>query len=157
MRGLESKVALVTGAARKRGIGRAIALRLAEEGCDVVVTGLRRDPASFPAQEQAEGWQGVASVAAEIRTMGRRSIAVDGDVADARDVEAMITAVVAEFGRIDGLVNNAALPSDAGAAPILDGDDANWFRTFDVNLNGLYLLTKQQGGSCAMVAMAGAS
>ncbi len=145
MRGLEGKVALVTGAARKRGIGRAIALRLAEEGCDVVVTGLRRDPASFPAHEQAEGWQGIASVAEEIRGMGRRSLAVDGDVAAAGDVEAMIAAVVAEFGRIDVLVNNAALPSDAGAAPILDGDDANWFRTVDVNLNGLYLVTKHAG------------
>ncbi len=145
MRGLEGKVALVTGAARKRGIGRAIALRLAEEGCDVVVTGLRRDPARFPAHEQAEGWQGIASVAEEIRAMGRRSLAVDGDVANAVDVEAMIAAVVAEFGRIDVLVNNAALPSDAGAAPILDGDDANWFRTVDVNLNGLYLVTKHAG------------
>lgn len=145
MRGLEGKVALVTGAARKRGIGRAIALRLAEEGCYVVVTGLRRDPASFPAHEQAEGWLGIASVAEEIRGMGRRSLAVDGDVAAAGDVEAMIAAVVAEFGRIDVLVNNAALPSDAGAAPILDGDDANWFRTVDVNLNGLYLVTKHAG------------
>ena len=111
----------------------------------MVVTGLRRDPASFPAHEQAEGWLGIASVAEEIRGMGRRSLAVDGDVAAAGDVEAMIAAVVAEFGRIDVLVNNAALPSDAGAAPILDGDDANWFRTVDVNLNGLYLVTKHAG------------
>ena len=49
MRGLSDKVALVTGAARRRGIGRAIALRLAEEGCDVVVCGLPRDPATYPA------------------------------------------------------------------------------------------------------------
>lgn len=145
MRGLTGRVAFVTGAARRRGIGRAIALRLAEEGCDVVVTGLRRDPSTFPAHEQAEGWRGVASVAGEIEAMGRRSLALEGDVAVASDVEAMVAAAVAAFGRIDVLVNNAALPSLAGAAPILDGDDANWFRTVDVNLNGLYLVTKHVG------------
>ena len=47
MRGLDGKVAVVTGAARQRGIGRAIAMRLAEEGCDVMVTGYPRDPASY--------------------------------------------------------------------------------------------------------------
>jgi 3-oxoacyl-[acyl-carrier protein] reductase/meso-butanediol dehydrogenase/(S,S)-butanediol dehydrogenase/diacetyl reductase len=145
MHGLEGKVALVTGAARKRGIGRAIALRLAEEGCAVAVTGLRRDPATFPAHEQAERWQGVASVAAEIVAGGGRAFAVEGDVAVAADVSAMVHAAVAALGGIDVLVNNAALPSEAGAAPILDMDDANWYRTVDVNLNGLYLVTKAVG------------
>ena len=145
MKGLEGKVAFVTGAARKRGIGRAIALRLAEEGCHVVITGQRRGQSSMPAQEQAEGWRGVDSVAEEIRAMGRQSLGLEGDVASAADVEAMVAAATAEFGRIDVLVNNAALPSEAGAAPILDGSDDNWFRTVDVNLNGLYLVTKHAG------------
>ena len=101
--------------------------------------------APFPVHEQAEACRGVASVAEEIRLMGRRSVSVDGDVAETGDVETLIAAVVAEFGRIDVLVNSAALPSNAGAAPILDGDDANWFRTVDVNLNGRYLVTKHAG------------
>ncbi|MFD2578162.1 SDR family oxidoreductase [Novosphingobium colocasiae] len=76
---LDGMVALVTGAARKRGIGRAIALRLAQDGADVVVTGLPRDPSSFPQHEQDEGWRGVTSVAEEIRALGGgrwRSIAM---------------------------------------------------------------------------------
>jgi NAD(P)-dependent dehydrogenase (short-subunit alcohol dehydrogenase family) len=145
MRGLEDKVAVVTGAARRRGIGRAIALRLAEEGSDVVVTGYPRDPSTYPESEQEVGWLGVASVAEEIQAMGRRSLAVEGDVAVASDVAALTSAVADAFGRCDVLVNNAALPSEAGAAPILDMEDDNWFRTVDVNLNGLYLVTRGLG------------
>jgi 3-oxoacyl-[acyl-carrier protein] reductase/meso-butanediol dehydrogenase/(S,S)-butanediol dehydrogenase/diacetyl reductase len=57
----------------------------------------------------------------------------------------MVAAAVAELGGIDVLVNNAALPSEAGAAPILDVDDEVWYRTVDVNLNGLFLVTKLAG------------
>jgi len=145
MRGLAGKVALVTGGARQRGIGRAIALRLAEEGCDIVVSAIKRDPSAFPEHEQAEGWRGVDSVADEIRGMGRRAIGVDCDVVEQGQVKAMVDAAVAEFGRIDIIVNNAALPSEAGAAPVLDMDDAVWYRTVDVNLNGVYLVTKLAG------------
>jgi NAD(P)-dependent dehydrogenase (short-subunit alcohol dehydrogenase family) len=145
MRGLSDKVALVTGAARRRGIGRAIALRLAEEGCDVVVCGLPRDPATYPQHERDAGWQGVHSVADEVRSLGRRSLGVDCDVTERAQVEAMVAAALAELGGVDVLVNNAALPSDAGAAPILDVDDEVWYRTVDVNLNGLFLVTKLAG------------
>jgi 3-oxoacyl-[acyl-carrier protein] reductase/meso-butanediol dehydrogenase/(S,S)-butanediol dehydrogenase/diacetyl reductase len=145
MRGLDGKVALVTGAGRKRGIGRAIALRLAEEGCHVAVSGFPRTASTFPAHEQAQGWRGTASVADEITAMGRRALAHDADVADAAQVTALVDATVAALGGIDILVNNAALPSDAGSAGILDFDDAVWFRNVDVNLNGLYLVTKAAG------------
>jgi NAD(P)-dependent dehydrogenase (short-subunit alcohol dehydrogenase family) len=139
------KVALVTGAGRYRGIGRAIALRLAHDGLDVVVSAIHRPAASLPIHEQQAGWTGAASLAGEIGATGRRSLAFDCDVAVADDVEAMIEGTIAEFGRLDVLVNNAALPSDAGAAPLLDMDDDVWFRTVDVNLNGLYLVTKFAG------------
>ena len=145
MRGLDGKVAVVTGAARQRGIGRAIALRLAEEGCHVVVTGYPRDPASYPEHERDMGWSGVASVAEEIDALSRGGLGVEGDVAIAADVNAMVAATKERFGRCDVLVNNAALPSEAGKAPILDMDDENWFRTVDVNLNGLYLVTRGFG------------
>ena len=145
MRGLDGKVALVTGAGRKRGIGRAIALRLAEEGCHVAVSGLPRAPSSFPAHEQAEGWRGAASVADEIVAVGGRSFAFDADVADPAQVDALVDATAAALGGIDILVNNAALPSEAGAAGILDFDDDVWRRTVDVNLNGLYYVTKAVG------------
>jgi 3-oxoacyl-[acyl-carrier protein] reductase/meso-butanediol dehydrogenase/(S,S)-butanediol dehydrogenase/diacetyl reductase len=86
-------------------------------------------------------------VAAEIVAAGGRAVAIEGDVAVAADVTAMVEGVVAALGGIDVLVNNAALPSEAGAAPILDMDDTNWYRTVDVNLNGLYLVTKAAGRS----------
>lgn len=145
MQGLEGKVAVVTGAGRHRGIGRAIALRLAEEGADVAVAGYRREPATFPAHETEIGWLGAPSVAEEIRAMGRRSTAIEGDVSDSDDVAALVDRAVTDLGGIDVLVNNAALPSQAGAAPILDMDEALWFRTVDVNLNGLYLVTRDVG------------
>ena len=145
MRGLMDKVALVTGAGRQRGIGRAIAVRLAEEGCHVVVTGYPRDPSSYPDHEREAGWQGVASVAREIEELGRRAYAIEGDVALPEDVEAVRSLVESEFASLDVLVNNAALPSEAGAATILDMDDDVWFRNVDVNLNGLYLVTKSLG------------
>ena len=140
--GLSGRVALVTGAGRLRGIGRAIALRLAQDGADVVVCGVARDPSTFPDHEREVGWQGVASVADEVRTLGRRAVAGDCDVTGAGDVAALVGAATRELGGVDVLVNNAALPSGAGAAPVVDMDDALWYRTVDVNLNGVYLVTK---------------
>lgn len=145
MNGLTSKVAVVTGAARQRGIGRAIALRLAEEGCDVAITGSTRDPSTFPEHEREAGWLGVESVAEEIRAMGRRAVAVSGDVTSASDVDQMVTQIVDELGTIDILVNNAAVPSGSGDTPILEMDDELWYQTVDVNLNGVYLVTKRVG------------
>ncbi len=135
---LDDRVALVTGAGRYRGIGRAIVLRLAEEGADVVVTARARDTSTFPPHEQEMGWKGIESVAEEVRAMGRRAIALDCDVTDKDALQRTVDAAVAELGKIDILVNNAALPSEAGAAPILEMSDENWYETVDVNLHGLY-------------------
>jgi NAD(P)-dependent dehydrogenase (short-subunit alcohol dehydrogenase family) len=139
---LDDKVVIVTGAGRKRGIGRAIALRLAQDGAHVVVSSQRRDPATFPENEKAEGWLGVRSLAEEIRALGRRAVAVDCDVTRADQVQALIDAATRELGGIDGLVNNAGIPSGAGSAPIVEMDDELWYRTVDVNLNGVYLASK---------------
>src|SRR5256885_16784460 len=95
MANLSGKVAVVTGAARKRGIGRAIALRLASDGADVAVSGLPRDPATYPAHEREEGWRGVRSLAEEIQSLGRKALAVDCDVAVKPQVEAMVSRIVA--------------------------------------------------------------
>ena len=143
--GLTGKVALITGAARYRGIGRAIALRLADDGADIVVCGRPRAPASFPPHEQDMGWQGVASLAEEIRQKGRRALAVDCDVTKKEQVVAMVDAVKAEFGRLDIIVNNAGVPSNAGSSPILDTDEDVWYETMDVNVNGVFLVTKYGG------------
>jgi NAD(P)-dependent dehydrogenase (short-subunit alcohol dehydrogenase family) len=158
---LTGKVALITGAARHRGIGRAIALRLAEDGANVVVSGRPRSPESMPQHEQDMNWTGVESLAEEIRQMGRRAIAVDCDVTSKDQVVAMIASVSAEFGRLDIIVNNAGLPSNAGASPILDTEEDVWYETMDVNVNGVFLVTKyggrlmrdsDNGGAIVMIA-----
>ena len=73
MTGLEGKVAIVTGAARMRGIGRAIVVRLAREGADVVVSGVRRARESFPDEERRAGWRGLASLCEEVEALGRHA------------------------------------------------------------------------------------
>lgn len=142
---LAGKVALITGAARYRGIGRAIALRLAEDGADIVICGRARSPESFPLHEQEMDWQGVDSLADEIRSKGRRALALQCDVTKKAQVLAMVEAVKSEFGRLDIIVNNAGVPSNAGASPILDTEDDVWYQTMDVNVNGVFLVTKYAG------------
>lgn len=139
---LDGMVVLVTGAARKRGIGRAIALRLAEDGADVAVTAIARDPSQFPEHERAEGWQGAESVAEEIRAMGRRAIALALDVTNDEQVADAMGRTEAELGPLIGLVNNAGIASEAAAASIADMDDALWYATIDINLNGVYRMCK---------------
>ena len=145
MADLTGKVALVSGAARHRGLGRATALRLAEDGADVVATGRAKHPDTLPQNEKDIGWSGVASLAEEIEAMGQKAIGVEGDVANKAEVEAIVAAAKEKFGRIDILVNNSAVPSGAGEAAILDMDDELWYQTVDINLNGVYLMTKAVG------------
>jgi len=145
MPSLSGKVALVTGAARYRGLGRAIALRLAADGADVIVTGRPAAQSSVTDAERAMGWQGVQSLAAEIEKLGRRALGLEFDVTDPHSVQSAVAQALESLGHIDILVNNAGVPSGAGSAPILDMDDALWYDTVNVNLNGVYLVTKWVG------------
>lgn len=120
---LRDKVALVTGAAR--GIGRAIALTLAENGANVAVVDLNIDEA--------------AKVADEITTIGRRAIGLGGSVSNQQDVEAFVEKVSAEFGRIDILVNNAGITRDTLLMRMKEED---WDAVINVNLKGTFLCTK---------------
>lgn len=145
MTDLTGKVALISGAARYRGLGRAMALRLAEDGADIIVTGRSRALSDRPQSEQDMGWLGVSSLAAEIEAMGRQALAFEADVTNKTDVEHLVAAAKEKFGRIDILVNNAGVPSGAGDAPILDMEDELWYDTVNINLNGVYLVTKAVG------------
>lgn len=145
MSDLTGKVALITGAARYRGIGRAIAQRLAADGADIVVCGRPRAVSSLPEHEQDIDWQGVESLASEIRSLGRRALALDCDVTDKKQVMAMVDSIREQFGRLDIIVNNAGDPSNAGASPIFETDEDVWYRTMDVNVNGVFLVSKYGG------------
>ena len=147
---LEGKVAIVTGAARHRGIGRGIALALAARGADVVALGSPRAADAFPEDEKAIGWRGAASVAEEIAATGRGALGIDADVTKPAEAERIVAETMVKFGRIDILVNNAGL-AYCGEKNLWEIDDREWYEVVDVNLNGVYLLTSR-----VMRAMVGA-
>ncbi len=120
------RVAIVTGAGSKRGIGRETALYLAELGADVVV-----------ADMNLEGAQEVASLAKE---RGSRSMAIKLDVTDQASVTAMIAAVEAEYGRIDILVNNAGITQPVTT---MDMTVADFNRILSTNLVGTFLCSRE--------------
>ena len=117
---IEGKVAFVTGASR--GIGRAIALTLAEAGADVAVN-------------YAGNAAAAEEVAAEIRKMGRRALILQGDVSQTEAAAAMLDAVVAEFGRCDILVNNAGITRDGLLMRMKEED---WDAVLNTNLKGVF-------------------
>ncbi|MDP6606023.1 MAG: SDR family oxidoreductase [Dehalococcoidia bacterium] len=139
---LDGKVALVVGATRRRGLGRAIALTLARDGADVVVTGTGRPPSEFPEDEQREGWRGAPEVAEQCAALGVRSHACVLDVTSGEDVQATVAETAAHMGRIDILVNNATYARGADRVPLQDLDDDLWRRIIDVNLTGTMLCSK---------------
>jgi NAD(P)-dependent dehydrogenase (short-subunit alcohol dehydrogenase family) len=122
---LEGKVALITGAAR--GIGRGIAEVFAREGADVAVNDI-----------DTTG-EAAASVVQWIRSQGRRSMAVEGDVSNRGAVETMMQKVWEELGPIDVLVNNAGIET---IVPFLDLTDEQWSRVTDVDLRGPWLCSQ---------------
>jgi NAD(P)-dependent dehydrogenase (short-subunit alcohol dehydrogenase family) len=122
---LEGKVALITGAAR--GIGRGIAEVFTKEGADVAIN-------DIDATGEAAG-----SIVEWIRSQGRRSMAVAGDVSDRAAVEAMFKKVWEELGPIDILVNNAGIET---IVPFLDLTDEQWSRVTDVDLRGPWLCSQ---------------
>lgn len=123
-RALEGKVALITGASRR--IGRAVALGLAEHGADVAVTA-----------RSARGE--IDAVAEEVRRIGSNSVAVMGDVTSEADAADMVSAVVGELGRIDILVNNAAIRR---GCPMLEMSLEEWREINSVVLDGTFLMCR---------------
>jgi enoyl-[acyl-carrier protein] reductase III len=116
---LEGRVALITGASR--GIGRAIALELARRGADIVVNFLRKRSAA-------------EAVVAEIEALGRHAIAVKANVGQAAEIDALFERLVAEFGRCDILVGNAAT---GVIRPITQLEDKHWDWTLDINARSI--------------------
>ncbi len=141
-RELSGKVAIVTGAGRLRGIGRATANVLARMGADVVVTGTGRDPATFPPDEKEAGWRDIDSTADEVRAFGVKALPVIMDVTSADDVQALIDQTVDELGRVDILINNAAAPYGADRVPVVEVEEHVFKTVLDVKVVGTYLCSK---------------
>ncbi len=121
---LTGRTALVTGGSR--GIGRAIALALADEGADVAV--------NYVASETA-----AREVVAQIEKTGRRGILAQADVSDFPDTFRMAQHVIEEFGHVDILVNNAGVNSDKTFVKM---DHASWRKVLSINLDGVFNCTK---------------
>lgn len=121
---LEGKVALVTGGSR--GIGRAIALELAKQGADVGV--------NYAGNEAA-----ARQVVEEIEKLGRKAIAIQGDVSQGDQVEAMVKQLLDHFDRIDILVNNAGITRDN---LLMRMKEEEWDQVLNTNLKGAYYCTK---------------
>ncbi len=142
---LEGKVALVAGGSR--GIGQASALAFAEAGADVVVSSRK-----LPDLEV---------VAEEIRARGRKGLAIAAHIAKMEELKDLVEKVMAEFGRIDILMNNAGTNPYYG--PIIDAEERAWDVTMSVNLKGPFLLSQmvakimreQGGGSIVNTASVG--
>ena len=124
---LRGRVVLVTGASR--GIGRAIAIRLAEEGCDVAV--------NYRVEREA-----AEEVAARVREAGGRALVVQADVSSPELVGAMVDRVEEELGPVDVLVNNAGIHKHHKSWEMSTED---WQRIIDVNLTGSYLTSRLLG------------
>lgn len=128
---LAGKVALITGGAR--GQGRSHAVRLAEEGADVVLVDICAPVASAPyaIADPADLEQTVKLV----EELDRRALAVRADVRDLAALQAAVDGAVAELGRIDIVVANAGI---AGYAPALEMDETTWQEMIDINLTGAW-------------------
>jgi NAD(P)-dependent dehydrogenase (short-subunit alcohol dehydrogenase family) len=136
MSDLTGKVALVTGAGGLQGIGRAIALRLARDGADVVVNDLSLTSAG-PGE-----WRGLAAVVEEIQALGRQSLGVAADVSDASAVDRLFHEAVEQFGRVDILINNAASRPGRDRALVVDLEEDAWDHVFRVNVRGTFLCSR---------------
>jgi 3-oxoacyl-[acyl-carrier protein] reductase len=121
---LSDRVAIVTGGGR--GIGRAIALKLAEAGASITVNDIGD---MGPAKE----------VAGEIRKLGQDSLVVAADISQAADVTSLIDAAVEKYGKVDILVNNAGITRDQ---LILRMSDDDWDKVLEVNLKSVFLCSK---------------
>ncbi len=138
---LEGRKALITGAAQ--GIGKTVALLLASEGADVAVSDINMELA--------------AETCLEIEKLGRRSVAIEGNVADSNSAEAMVKEAAEKLGGLDILVNNAGITKDS---LILRMKEDDWDAVINVNLKGTFnctkaavkLMSKQRSGKIVNIA-----
>jgi 3-oxoacyl-[acyl-carrier protein] reductase len=139
MKSLEGKVAMITGAASKRGMGHAIAVRLAKEGADVIVLDKFAAPKSiWPGDE---GWGGLDDVLKEIEAQGRKGLTIVADVSNGKEVDEAVAKSLEKFGRIDILVHCGGIRGSM-TTPITELSEEEWRNIIDINLTGSFLISR---------------
>ncbi len=123
---LDGQVVVITGGGT--GLGLAMVRCLARAGADLVIAGRRPGP--------------IESAAAEVKALGRDALAVPTDVSDSAQADGLIAAAIERFGRVDVLINNAALVSDNAPTPIWEISDADWQAALNVNLSGAFYCSR---------------
>jgi NAD(P)-dependent dehydrogenase (short-subunit alcohol dehydrogenase family) len=136
---LKGKVALVTGAASKQGMGHACALKLAREGADVIVADKFANPKSmFPGDE---GWGGLDDIVKEVEALGNKGLAVTLDINVTKEIDAAVEKIIKKFGKIDILVHAAAIRGPVGVN-IVDLEEKDIRAIMDIDLVGAFLISK---------------
>lgn len=131
---LDGKVAIVTGAGGKAGIGRGIATRLAAEGATIAVCDLN--------DNGTPDWSGLSAVVDEINAGGGKAIGLTGSVSDSDDVASIVEGAISEFRRVDILVNNAGAPAGPDRVNVVDLPEEVWDQVLGVNLKGTFLMSQ---------------
>lgn len=139
---LSGRVALITGAGGRKGIGRAVALKLASQGADIAITDVARLDSDLPPQERGDHWNGIESVAAEVRALGRECATVTCDLSVSAEIADLVGGVIDRLGKIDILVNNARAIIGRDRVPVWELEEAEWQHFLDINLTAVYLATK---------------
>ncbi len=139
MTGLHGKVALITGAGRRGGIGEAIAYRLAREGCHIAIADLL-EPPKDPLHPGTGSQDEMDAIAEAIRDLGVQCLTIPVDVTQEDQVQAMVGRIKETWGRLDILVNNAG--TIVAPAPVVAMDPSAWRKTLEVNATGTFLCTK---------------
>jgi NAD(P)-dependent dehydrogenase (short-subunit alcohol dehydrogenase family) len=135
----KGKIAFVTGAGAKMGMGRAIALRLAATGANVAI--LDKWPIPKTNYPGSQNWGGLDEELQEIKAFGVEGLAITADVASSTDCKEATAKVLDKFGRIDLFVHSAAIRGPVNV-PVVDFSDEDWKAQMDVNLTGTYYITK---------------
>ena len=145
MRSLEGKVALITGAGGMRGIGRAVALKLASLGADIVLSDVRRKDEDLPPKELKNQWRSIDSVGEEVEALGQRCLKVWCDLTVSTQIEAMIRQAATHFGHLDILVNNARAIIGRDRVPVTEMNEDVWQHFLAINTTAPFLAIKFAG------------
>lgn len=139
---LLGKVAVVTGAYGIGSMGRSVALKLAREGVDVVVTDIDHPESRLADEEKRRAWRGIEDVAEEVRALGRKSAAIPCDLSSEDQIKELFTDTLGEFGKVDILVNTARAFMKRDRVAVVDMTEEEWDWIMAINARAPMTLTR---------------